>query len=115
MEHFIKVMKALSDSNRVKIVKILQERSLCVCEIQEALELAQPTVSRHLKQLERAGLVTYQKEGLWVNYRLTDGSASPYAACLLGNLRHWLGEDREINKLVKEKLPKIKREAVCKR
>jgi len=115
MEYFIQVMKALSDSNRVKIVKILQERSLCVCEIQEALELAQPAVSRHLKQLERAGLVTYQKEGLWVNYRLTDGSASPYAACLLGNLRHWMVEDREIHELLKEKLPKIKRGAVCKR
>ena len=115
MEHFIQVMKALSDSNRVKIVKILQERSLCVCEIQEALELAQPAVSRHLKQLERAGLVTYQKEGLWVHYRLTEGSATPYAACLLGNLRHWLAEDLDINDLIKEKLPKIKREAVCKR
>ncbi len=115
MKHFIKVMKALSDSNRVKILKILQERSLCVCEIQEALKMAQPTISKHLKQLEEAGLVAYQKEGLWVNYRLTDGSASPYAACLLGNLRHWLTEDRDINDLIKEKLPKINRGAVCKR
>ena len=114
MKHFIQVMKALSDPNRVKVIKMLQERSLCVCEIQEALKLAQPTASKHLKQLEKAGLVTYQKIGLWVHYRLADGSASPYAACLLGNLRHWLAEDREVKEL-KEKLPRINREAVCKR
>ena len=77
MKGFLKVTKALSDPNRVKIIKMLQQRALCVCEIQAALKLAQPTVSKHLKQLEEAGLVDSQKDGLWVNYRLTDGSSSP--------------------------------------
>ena len=63
---------------------------MCVCEIQAALGIAQPTVSKHLKILEDAGLVGRKKEGLWVNYSLTDGGRSPYAASLLGNLRHWL-------------------------
>ncbi|MBA4394117.1 MAG: transcriptional regulator [Desulfobacca sp.] len=115
MKTFLKVMKALSDPSRVTIVKMLQKRSLCVCEIREALQLAQPTVSKHLKQLEEAGLVISQKEGLWVNYHLTDGSSSPYAACLMGNLRHWLGEDPKLNNLLEEKLPKIHREHICKR
>lgn len=88
MKEFIKVMKAASDSNRVKMLKMLQHRSLCVCEMQAALGIAQPTVSNHLKVLEDAGLVTYRKSGLWVNYTVTDGSSSPYAATLLGNLRH---------------------------
>ena len=57
MKEFIKVMKALSDPNRVKLLKILQERALCVCEIQKVLGLAQPTVSSHMKILEDAGLV----------------------------------------------------------
>jgi ArsR family transcriptional regulator len=114
MRHFIRVMKALSDPSRVKILKMLQYREMCVCEIKEALELSQPTVSRHLKLLENAGLVTYQKDGLWVNYRVADGDTSPYAANVLGNLRHWLQDDPEIGALVK-RLPMIRREAICKR
>lgn len=96
MEAFISVMKALSDPNRVRIVKMLQQRMMCVCELQAALGLAQPTVSKHLKVLEEAGLVSRKKDGLWVNYAVSDGSRSPYAASMLGNLRHWLSEDREL-------------------
>ena len=114
MKKFIRVMKALSDPSRVKILKMLQNRVMCVCEIKEALGLAQPTVSRHLKVLENAGLVGYKKDGLWVNYHLTDGDNSPYAANLLGNLRHWLQDDPEIEELV-ERLPTIDREEVCRR
>ena len=114
MKQLIKVMKALSDPSRVKIVKMLQHRVMCVCEIQAALDLAQPTVSKHLRVLEDAGLLGHEKEGLWVNYHLTDGSNSPYAASLLGNLKHWLDDDVEIVHLV-EILPAIKREQVCKK
>ena len=114
MREFIKVMKAVSDFSRVKILKMLQRRVMCVCEIKEALGLAQPTVSRHLKVLESAGLVGYKKDGLWVNYHLTGGDNSPYAANLLGNLRHWLQDDPEIEELA-ERLPTIDREEVCRR
>lgn len=71
MKKFIAVTRALSDPNRVKIVKMLQHKMMCVCEIQAALQIAQPTVSKHLKVLENAGLVTFQKDGVWVNYHLT--------------------------------------------
>jgi ArsR family transcriptional regulator len=64
--------------------------------------------------LEDAGLLRHEKEGLWVNYHLTDGSSSPYVASLLGNLKHWLDDDLEIVHLVKI-LPSIKREEVCKK
>ena len=96
MKEFTRVMKALSDQNRVKILKILEKRSMCVCELQTAIDLAQSTTSKHLKILEDAGLVDYQKDGLWVNYTLADGRQSPYAAALLGNLRHWLNDDEGI-------------------
>ena len=114
MKAFIKVIKALSDPNRVKIIKMLQHKKMCVCEMQEALQVAQPTVSKHLKLLEDAGLVAFQKDGIWVNYHLTDGSNSPYGASLLGNLRHWLEDDSKIAELV-EKLPTIRRENICKK
>ena len=112
MKSFVKVMKALSDPNRVKIIKALQQKYMCVCELQGALKLAQPTVSKHLKILEEAGLVDYKKDGLWVNYYLSDGNSSPYVANLLANLKHWLNEDLEIAELMK-KAPFINREDIC--
>lgn len=114
MKDFLKVMKALSDPNRVKIIKMLQHKEMCVCEMQATLQIAQPSVSKHLKILENAGLVTHHKDGMWVNYQLTDGSSSPYAASLLGNLRHWLEDDLELTEIV-EKLPTIRREDICRK
>ncbi|MBW1736855.1 MAG: winged helix-turn-helix transcriptional regulator [Deltaproteobacteria bacterium] len=114
MKAFIKVMKALSDPNRVRIIKMLQHKMMCVCEIQKALQVSQPAVSKHLKLLEDAGLVSFRKDGLWVNYHLTDGNESPYVASLLGNLRHWMEDDPQIADLI-EKLPTIRREDICKR
>ena len=107
-------MKALSEPNRVKIIKMLQHKMMCVCEIQAALQIAQPSVSKHLKTLEDAGLVSFRKDGTWVNYHLTDGSDSPYAASILGNLRHWLEEEPRIVELL-EKLPAIRRENICRK
>ena len=112
MKHFLKVMKALSDPNRVKIVKMLQHKTMCVCELQAALQISQPAVSKHLRLLEEAGLVRFKKDGLWVDYYLSDGSESPYAASLLGNLRHWLEENAEVVDLI-EKLPALRREDIC--
>lgn len=106
-------MKAVSDPSRIKIMKMLQRRVMCVCEIQALLGTAQSTASKHLKILEEAGLITSYKDGLWVNYTLTDGTDSPYAANLIGNLKHWLEDDPGIEALI-EKLPEIKREEICK-
>jgi ArsR family transcriptional regulator len=113
MKDFIKVMKALSDPNRVRIVKMLQHKLMCVCELQEALQISQSSVSKHLKILEEAGLVEFRKEGLWVNYYLTDGRKSPYVSSLMGNLRHWLEDEPEVTELIKQ-LPHIRREEICK-
>jgi ArsR family transcriptional regulator len=114
VKSFVKVMKALSDPNRVKIVKLLQNKSLCVCELTEALGLAQPTVSKHLKILEEAGFVYSIKTEKWVDYSLSDGKESPYVATLLGSMRHWLDGDMEIHSLV-TRLPTIRRETICSR
>ncbi|UCF91951.1 MAG: winged helix-turn-helix transcriptional regulator [Desulfobacterales bacterium] len=114
MKSFIKVMKALSDPNRVKIIKLLQQKMMCVCELRGSLGISQPTVSKHLKILEEAGLVDYAKDGQWVNYFLADGRSSPYVASLLGNLKHWLEDDPEVAKLV-QKVPFLNREELCKK
>ncbi len=114
MKKFIKVMKALSDPSRVKIIKMLQHKEMCVCEIREALEIAQSTASKHLKVLEEAGLVTYRKDGLWVNYSLSDGSDSPFAATMLGNIRHWLEDDAAVAGLSK-RVFEFQRDTICSR
>ncbi len=114
MKDFIRVMKALSDPNRVKVVKMLQQKEMCVCEIQFALGLAQPTISKHLKILEDAGILQSRKEGLWVNYSLSGGGDRPYAATLLGSLKHWLQEDAEVRNLL-NRVPGILREEIRKK
>jgi len=113
MKNFLRVMKALSDKNRLKILKMLQHKEmLCVCEIQKGLGLAQPTISKHLKLLEEAGLVIYEKEGLWVNYSLNPKPDNPYSSSMLGNLRWWLEDDNDIVELIK-KLPELDRTYIC--
>ena len=112
MKEYVKVMKALAEPVRVKIIKMLEVRELCVCEIQTALDIPQPTVSKHLKVLEEAGLVTGRRDGLWINYHLVSNPESIYAARMLENLQDWFGNHSEIRPLLK-KLPGINREQVC--
>jgi ArsR family transcriptional regulator len=65
------LLKALADPVRLRILHLLLDaEEICVCHIHDALELPQPTVSRHLAYLRRHGLVTGRKEGQWVYYRL---------------------------------------------
>ena len=104
-------MKALSDPNRIKMMKILQSRNLCVCEIKKSIGIAQSTASKHLKILEDAGLVISFKDGLWVNYSLADGSDSPYSANMIGNLKYWLNDEKQIKDLNRI-LPGINREDI---
>jgi len=112
MKDFVAVMKALADPARIKIVKMLETREMCVCEVQAALDIPQPTVSKHLKVLEGAGLVASRREGLWINYYLPAEPGSIYAAQLLTDLRNWFGNHQEVRMLCKI-LPGISREQVC--
>jgi ArsR family transcriptional regulator, arsenate/arsenite/antimonite-responsive transcriptional repressor len=100
MKDFIRVMKAFSDPGRVKIIKMLGEKELCVCEITAALQLAQPTISKHLKILEDAGLVEFSKEGSWVNYRLATDTSNQYAEVMLAHMHSWLSDDKEITEII---------------
>ncbi|MES9994926.1 metalloregulator ArsR/SmtB family transcription factor [Desulfovibrio aminophilus] len=96
MQTFLKIMKALSDPGRVKALKMLEGGELCVCRIQEALGLAQPTVSRHLRRLMEAGLAQSRKKGPWVYYRLADEPRPAMVGNVLAQLRQWLNEDADV-------------------
>jgi len=64
--------KALGDENRIRILKLLMLRKMCVCEIMIALNLTQPTTSHHLGILEKEDIVKRMKEGRWVYYAIAD-------------------------------------------
>jgi ArsR family transcriptional regulator, arsenate/arsenite/antimonite-responsive transcriptional repressor len=78
MREFMKITKALSDSNRVRVLLALQGRELCVCQISELAELAPSTISKHLSILHNAGLIVSRKTERWVYYRLP-GADAPVA------------------------------------
>src|SRR5438045_1284327 len=66
--------KALADPTRVAIVNRLAGGECCVCDLTDAFELAQPTISHHLKVLRDAGLVEASRRGTWAYYRIVPGA-----------------------------------------
>jgi ArsR family transcriptional regulator len=64
------VFKALADKTRLRILALLGNNEVCVCHIHDSLEVPQPTVSRHLAYLRRAGLVDVRRDGVWMHYRV---------------------------------------------
>ncbi len=93
-----KVFKALSEETRLRILKMLEARPLCVCEIQYVLKGSQPNVSHHLKTLHEAGLVESEKDGLWISYSLPGKPASPLHAAALSLVRKTLASDDTVKK-----------------
>lgn len=72
MQDKAKIFKALADETRLRILALLLEGELCVCEIMAALELPQSTISRHLAYLRNSGWVSDRRQGVWMYYRLND-------------------------------------------
>ncbi len=65
--------KGLAEKSRLRIVNLLLQGELCVCDIQRILNMTQPSASRHLNYLKHAGLVMDRRDGLRVFYRLLEG------------------------------------------
>lgn len=66
IEEAVRFLEALGQETRFKILKLLTLGRLCVCEIEEALQMSEPAVSQHLRVLRNAGLVEQSREGQWV-------------------------------------------------
>ncbi len=90
-----RIFKALGDRNRIRILKMLEVRPLCVCEITAVLGSGQSSVSRHLGILRDAGLLVDEKDGLWVNYSRTVPTEEPLASIVAG-LDLWGGGDPQV-------------------
>jgi ArsR family transcriptional regulator len=66
----INIFKALSDENRLRILNLLMNYELCVCELEVVLDMTQSNVSRHLSKLRGVGIIASSKDGQWVHYML---------------------------------------------
>jgi ArsR family transcriptional regulator len=83
-EHVAPLLKALADPVRLRLMSLVASREggeACVCDLNDAFDLSQPTISHHMKVLHEAGLVDRDKRGVWVYYR-----ARPQALAALGAL-----------------------------
>ena len=70
MENLLDVLKALSDETRLRILNLLYDQELCVCDVMATLQITQAKASRHLIYLKNAGLVKDRKQAQWVYYSL---------------------------------------------
>lgn len=87
----IQILKSLGDETRLRIVNILKDGALCVCEIEAILEITQSNASRHLNKLMTANIVNYYKEGKFIYYKLNQNT---------------LDENQFIKELIDSQLPK---------
>ena len=113
MKETVKIFKALSDPNRIRIVKLLEIQPLCVCEITSILGLATSTVSKHLSILKESGFIFEQKEGKWVNYHLNRATRQSTIRELLSLISKTDLDDSTI-RTDQEKVRSVNRATLCK-
>ena len=102
----------MSDKSRLRIVKMLEVKPMCVCEITSVLELAPSTVSKHLSLLQEAGLIEDTKNGKWVNYSLSALDRSQFVSDILGLLGGILDADPGVVE-DRKKASKADRAQIC--
>ena len=108
MKKLTNIIKSLSDETRLRVIKLLEERELCVCELIQVLDMSQPRISRHLRVLKNAGLVDDRREGKWVYYSLCNGTDNEEIKAILKTIAV-LGNDNPAVKKDKKNLKKAVR------
>ncbi|MGC8785233.1 MAG: ArsR/SmtB family transcription factor [Armatimonadota bacterium] len=102
------LFKALADSNRLRILVVLQEGALCVCQLMGVLGLSQSTVSKHLAILKEAGLLVEEQRGKRSFYALRKEFASPFVDAVVRTVLDGLkgtpelAEDRRLAEFMRE-------------
>jgi ArsR family transcriptional regulator len=93
MRELVLVLKAVADKNRMRILKMLEKKNMCVCELAAVLEIKQPSVSKHLSILKNAGLIQDERSGQWIEYSPCHARINKYAPLLQASLKKWINED----------------------
>ena len=112
MRKLAKSFQALSDTNRIRILKMLEVRPLCVCEITEILTLANSTVSKHLSILRDAEFILDEKDGKWVNYFLNKSKNDDHVTNLLSLISDWIPDDKIISD-DRKRVESVDRNIIC--
>ncbi len=112
LQEKIKIFKALSDANRLRILKMLQGKTLCVCEVTAILKLATSTVSSHLSMLKELGFIIEEKDGKWVNYKLNPHPSNQIVANCLSQIPFWL-EGEAVVKADSDCCKSVDRNTLC--
>jgi ArsR family transcriptional regulator len=71
-------LKIMAEPNRLRILYLLKDNPLCLCELEFILELSQPTITHHIKKLKSAGLITLEKEGRWTISKMVNPDILQY-------------------------------------
>lgn len=109
METLVDVFKALSDETRLRILNLLYERELCVCDVMETLQITQAKASRHLIYLKNARLVKDRKQAQWAYYSMRNDNKPKFLDSLvydslrtielyqkdMNNLHIWLHQKKD--------------------
>lgn len=106
------IFKVLSDQNRLRILKMLQIKPLCVCEITDVLQLAASTVSQHLSLLKKEEFILEDRDGKWVNYLINQSPSDQRISAILSQLDFWIG-DNELIESDKQKVKVVNRFKLC--
>ena len=86
-ERIVPLVKAIADPVRLRLVSLVASHAAgeaCVCDLNDAFDLPQPTISHHLKLLHEAGILDREKRGVWVYYRVNSGALRDLATLLGG-------------------------------
>ncbi len=97
MKNLVEILKTLADENRLRMLMLLNEKELCVCQLMGITELSQPMVSRNLSLLYRAGFLEERREGKLKFYRVGK-NLSPLHKEMLRLLRKSISEDESFKK-----------------
>lgn len=92
MKRLSQIYNMLSDKNRIRILKLLEHKPMCVCELTYVLGIRQPSVSRHLKKLKEADLIDSRQDKAWNEYFI-NRRGDNYSRIILKNLSGWINDD----------------------
>jgi ArsR family transcriptional regulator, arsenate/arsenite/antimonite-responsive transcriptional repressor len=98
------ILKALADDNRIRILNLLRNDELCVCDIEVVLGIKQSNASRHLNRLKIAGIIDSEKKSQWVYYRLKDDTfvKFPFLSIIINDEVGKISVCKEDSKLLKK-------------
>ncbi len=114
MRDLMLVLKASADKNRMRILKMLEKKSMCVCELAAVLGIKQPSVSKHLVILKNAGLIQDERNGQWIDYSLCRDRINQFAPFMRDAVKKWLNDDPVIT-ADREKAKTLCRLDICKK